>query len=154
MRLYPEQIIAYDVANAQQSHGQLYRATLAHMVIELQSAQCTQAGRMDSMAQKVDELGALQGEVLAAVQQGAQAVQRLQVVQPPPPARPPQPHAGQEAEKPPAEQPSQPSQQPHPLPAAVSAWSRRPPPYHVEVPSRTRLAPIQVPQGRLIPQPR
>ena len=154
MRLYPEQIIAYDVANAQQSHGQLYRATLAHMVGELQSAQRTQAGRMDSMAQKVDELGARQGEVLAAVQQVAQAVQRLQVGQPPSPARPPQPHAGQEADKPSSEQPSQPSEQPDPPPAAASAWSRRPPPYHVEVPSRTRLAPIQGPQGRLLLQPR
>lgn len=90
MRLYPEEIVAYDVANAQQSHGQLYRALLSHTVGELvtgvgtlsksvgelQSVQHAHTERLDSVAQKVEQLSLHQVDVLSAVQQ---VVQQMQV---------------------------------------------------------------------------
>jgi hypothetical protein len=95
VRLYPEEIIAYDTASAQQSQGQLYRATiinavsdlstglgiLSKSVADLQSAQRANADRLDSVVHTVDQLGERQGDVLAAVQE---AVAHLQAIANPP----------------------------------------------------------------------
>jgi len=107
VRLYPEEIIAYDVANVQQSHdAQLYRATMANTVNltatgvsflsdtvrELQAAQRTQGERVDELSKVLEQVGARQLEMHEAIQQvlsrmpvpsGASTVQSLPQPQPP-----------------------------------------------------------------------
>ena len=76
VKLYPEEVVAYDVANAQQSHGHLYRTALSLTVNELSHSMGLLNERLvelhTSVDQKFKQMDARQDKVLAALRRGVQ----------------------------------------------------------------------------------